>query len=123
MIVMARPIMIRANNARSWSMRSSRLLLEVLRVSTRRRAALTSVLRTESRRPVGAIGRGGHLEEADLSYLHAGIERDRQVRDVGELEGDVPIPAGVNETGRRVNHEAQSTERTLAVEAPDDVVG
>src|ERR1700676_3637242 len=85
-MVMTSPIMMRANTGHHQSKGSSRILLEVLRVATRGRATLPSVLRTQSRRPVGPIGRGGHLEEADLPDLHARVEGDRKVRHVGEFE-------------------------------------
>ena len=41
---------------------------------------------------VGHVGRRGHAQEADLPDLHAGVERDRQVGHVRQLEGDVPVP-------------------------------
>src|ERR1700722_3975490 len=98
--VMPRPMMIRANTAYSSSRNVLSLLLEVLRVPTRRRTALTGVLRAKTFGPVGAIGRRGHLEEADLTDLHTRIERYGQGCDVGQLQRDVPVPAGVDEPGR-----------------------
>src|ERR1039458_530820 len=123
MTVTARPIMIRASTAVLSSRNTSSLLLEVLRVPTGRRATLSGVLRAEALRSVGAIGRRRHLEEADLADLHARIERDRQIRDVRQLQGDVSVPAGVDESGGRMDDEAQSSERTLSVQSSDDVIG
>src|SRR5665213_3442133 len=119
MTVIPRPMMMRASTA----VLSSSLLFEVLRVPARRRTALARVLRAETFGSVGAIGRRRHLEEADLTDLHPRIERDGKVRDVRQLQRDVPVPAGVDEPGRRVDDEAEATERTLSVEPSDDVVG
>src|SRR6478735_4146194 len=83
---------------------------EVEVVAARRGAALALVLRALLRAPVRVLGRGGHLEEADLADLHARVQRDRQVRDVAQLEGQVTIPACVDEAGRRVDEQAQAAE-------------
>ncbi len=52
-----------------------------------------------------------------------GIQRDGQGRDVGELEGELAVPAGIDETGGRVDEQAEATEAALALEARDEVVG
>ena len=54
-----------------------------------RRAALALVARAVLRRAVRVVGRRGQPEEADLADLHAGVELDRQRRDVRELERHV----------------------------------
>src|SRR5665213_3073778 len=95
MTVIPRPMMMRASTAVL-----SSLLLEVLRIPAGRGTALAGVLRAEALGSVGAIGRRRHLEEADLTNLHSWIERDGQVRDVGQLQCDVPVPTGVDEPGR-----------------------
>src|SRR5580692_9321408 len=120
--VIPTPMMMRASTAVLSSRRLS-LLLEVLGVPTGRRSALAGVLRTESLGPVRAVGRGRHLEETDLADLHPRVQRDRQIRDVGQLQRDVPVPTGVHEPGRRVDDESQAAERALAVQSANNVVG
>src|SRR3954453_8457836 len=55
----------------------------------RRRAALVLVARAVDRRPVRVLGRQRQGEYADLPDLHAGVQLDRQVRQVGQLESHV----------------------------------
>ena len=98
-------------------------MLEVLPVAARRRPALALVLRADRRRAVRRRGRLGHLHEGDLPDLHAGIDRDREVRDVRELERHVAVPARVDEAGRRVDEQAEAAERALPLEPRDEVVG
>ena len=45
------------------------------------------------------LGRTGQPKDAQLTDLHARPQRDRQVGDVGKLQGDVAAEAGVNEAG------------------------
>src|SRR5262249_2476411 len=59
----------------------------------------------------------------ELADLHLRVDRDRQVRDVRELERHVAVPARVDEPGGRVDQEAEPSERALAVQPPDDVLG
>src|SRR5579863_10148075 len=107
MIVIPRPMMMRASTAILSSTVSSSLFLEVLRVPARCRTALTRVLGAESFGSIGPIGGCRHLEEADLADLHTRIERDRQVGHVGQLQCDVPVPAGVDESGGRMDDQTQ----------------
>ena len=72
---------------------------------------------------VGRVGRGRELEEADLPDLHARVDRDGQVRHVGELERQVAVPARVHVAGRRVDQQAEPAEARLALQARDEVVG
>ena len=58
--------------------------------------------------PYGLVRRGGHLEEADLADLHARVNGDGQVGHVGELQGEVAVPSGVDEPGRRVDQQARA---------------
>src|SRR5699024_4604812 len=46
---------------------------------------------------------------------------DRQRRDVGQLEGYVPVPAGVDEPGGRMDQQPETAQARLAFEAADDV--
>src|SRR3954470_7833049 len=84
--------------------------LEVLVVAARRRALLALVLRADLARAVRRLRRLGHLHEGDLPDLHAGIDRDRQVRDVRGLERHVAVPAGVDEACGRVDQETEPAE-------------
>src|SRR5947209_5863046 len=59
---------------------------EVLEIAARRRTALALVLRSDAGAAIGRVGRRRHAQEADLADLHARIERDRQVGDVGQLK-------------------------------------
>src|SRR5580698_4615005 len=110
MTVIPTPMMMRASTAVLSSRNGFPLLLEVLRVTARRRSALTGVFRAEALRSVRAVGGRRHLEETDLADLHPGIQRDRQVRDVGQLQRDVTVPASVHEPGGRVDNESQASE-------------
>src|SRR4051794_10545985 len=69
------------------------------------------------------LGGQGEPEEAELADLHAGVELDRQGCHVGQLEGDVPGEARVDEAGRRVGEQTQTTQRGLALDTGGDVVG
>ena len=109
---LARPVDL---ESRSWA--------EVVGIPAGGRAPLTLVLRLEPVRTVGVVGRRGHLEKADLADLHTRVDRDGQVGDVGELEGEVTVPTGVDEAGRRVDEETEPAERGLALEAGHQVGG
>src|SRR6266536_3241446 len=85
--------------------------------------ALALVLAPPVLRPVRAVGRRGQPEERDLADLHAGVDRDRKVGDVGELEGEVAVPPGVDVAGRGVDEQAEPAERRLALQAGHEVVG
>ena len=86
------------------------LLREVLPVTARGRASLALVLRPERCRAVRAGGRLAQLHERDLADLHLVVDRDREIRDIRQLEGHVAVPAGVDETGGRVDQEAEPPE-------------
>src|SRR4051812_48447415 len=94
---------------------------EVLEVPAGRRAPLALVLRADRLAAVRAVGRGGHAQEADLADLHAGVERDRQVGDVAQLEREVPVPTRVDEAGRAVDQQPESAEARLALEPGDEI--
>src|SRR5205807_7603038 len=70
---------------------------EVLEVPARGGTALALVLGPHSLGPGGGVGSRRHAQEGDLADLHARIEGDREVGDVRELEGEVAVPAGVDE--------------------------
>src|SRR5699024_10937000 len=94
---------------------------EVLPVATGSRSPLALILRTNRSGAIRYVGVRGHRHEADLADLHARIERDRQRRDVRQLEGDVAVPAGVDEPGGRMDQQAQAAEARFTLEPPDDV--
>ena len=110
----------REHTASRWS---GLAVVEVLEIAARGRPALMLVLGTEACGPIRDGGRSCHLEEADLADLHAGVQGDREVRHVGELEGQVTVPPSVHETGRRMDQEPEPAEARLALEATDEVVG
>ena len=74
-------------------------------------------------RAVGLVGGRGHAQEADLPDLHAGVDGDGEVGHVGELQGEVTVPAGVHEAGRGVDEEPQPPQGGLALEPGHQVVG
>src|SRR5699024_11261053 len=82
------------------------------------RAALALVLRAGGGAAVGRLRGAGQTEQAQLPDLHPGPQGDGQVRDIGELERDVPAEAGIDEAGGRVGEEAESPERRLPLEPP-----
>ena len=98
------------------------LLREVLPVAAGCRPALPLVLRAERRAAVGPRRRLAELHERDLADLHLVVDRDREVRDVRQLERDMAVPAGIDEAGGRVDQQAETPERALAFEAGDEVV-
>src|SRR5579884_2080047 len=102
---------------------SARATREVEVVATRRRTALALVLRARLLRPVRTVGGRRHAQERDLPDLHARVDRDREVGDVRQLEGQVPVPACVDESCGAVDEEAETAEARLALEARDEVVG
>src|SRR4051812_46702797 len=95
---------------------------EVLEVAARGRAPLALVLRPDTLRAVRQGGGGGHAQEGDLADLHPRIERDRQVGNVGQLEGEMAIPARVDESRGGMNEQAQAAEGTLPFQSGDEVV-
>src|SRR5690242_867056 len=85
---------------------SSPRTLEVLVVAARRRTALALVLRPRRAAAVGVLGRRGHLEEGDLADLHLGVDGDRKVGHIRELEREVTVPTCVDEAGGAVNEQS-----------------
>ena len=81
------------------------------------------VLRTARTGAVGLVGGRRHRHETHLSDLHAGINSDRQVGDVRQLEGDVAVESRVDEPGRGMDQEPEAAERALALDAGDEIVG
>lgn len=64
-------------------------------------------------RTVGVLDRRARADEAQLPDLHTRPELDRQGRDVGELERDVPGEAGVDESGGRMREQSGRPSRLL----------
>src|SRR5262245_51284039 len=110
----APPMPMRSRVRRAHSTASTSALLEVEVVARRRRAPLTLVLRSRRLTAVRVLGRGRHPQERDLPDLHPRVERDREVRDVRELEGEMAVPAGVDEARGAVDQQPEATERALA---------
>ena len=81
--------------------------IEIAVEGGRGRLRLALVLRPELGRAVRPVDRARHLEEADLADPHPEVERDRQVRDVRELERQVALPAGIDIARRRVDEQAE----------------
>src|SRR5688572_1654122 len=71
-------------------------LFEVLPVAAGRRPALALVLRADPGGAVRPLGGLRQLHERELADLHPGVDRDREVGDVRQLERHVPVPAGVD---------------------------
>src|SRR5581483_11697125 len=94
----------------------------VLPGAARGRAALALVPRPVDRRPVRVLRGRGEPEDAQLPDLHAGPERDRQVRDVGQFQRDVAGEAGVDEPGRRVGEQTEPAQAGLAFQASGELV-
>src|SRR5271166_902724 len=94
---------------------------EIVGVTARGRPPLALILGAEAGRTVGPVGRRGHLQEADLADLHAGIEGDRKVGDVRELQGQVAVPSGIDEPGGGVDEQAQAPERRLPLQPGDQI--
>src|SRR5205814_5786013 len=88
---------------------------EVLPVAAGGGALLALVLRAEALGAVRRLRRLGQLDERELADLHPVVDRDREVRDVGELERDVPVPARVDEPGRGVNEQPEPAETRLSL--------
>ena len=80
------------------------------------------VFRPSGALSVGLIGRRRHLHETHLADFHARIERDRKAGDIGEFERDVPVEAGIDESGSRVDEKSQTTERALAFDTRNEIV-
>src|ERR1700712_3896403 len=83
---------------------------EILVGLRRGRPALALVLRANFRAAVGVLGRTGQTQQAELADLHSRPQRDREVGDVGPLERDVSAEPRIDEAGRRVGQQAQTTE-------------
>ena len=94
-------------------------LAEVQVEARRRRTPLALVL---AGLVVGALGRRAHLEHAELTDLHPRVDRDRQVGDVGQFQGQMAAPARIHEPGRRVDQQAEAAQRAFALEPGHQVV-
>src|SRR5258708_2554410 len=81
--------------------------LEVPMVQARRRVALPPGFSPDALLALRDLRPGGEPLEADLTDLHAVVQGDRQVRDVRELKGQVPLPAGVDVARSRMDEESQ----------------
>lgn len=64
------------------------------------------------------LGRAGQPEQAQLADLHPGIQHDRQVRDVRQLEGDMPGETRVDEARGGVRERTQASSEGLPSSRP-----
>src|SRR5919109_5269954 len=90
------------------------LLAEIEIEAARRRLRLALVLAARLPGPVGVLDGTVHAHERDLPDRHAVVDRDRQGRQVGELQGQVSLEARIDEPGGAVGEEAEPPERGLS---------
>src|SRR4029434_1997580 len=96
---------------------------ELFEEATRRRTSLALILALGSLRAVRDLSGRAQPEERDLTDLHVWVDRDRQVRDVRQLEREVAVPPGVDVAGGRVDQQPETPEARLAFQTRDQVVG
>src|SRR3954471_1031959 len=75
------------------------------------RLRLSLILTPRLAGAIGVLDRPIHAHERDLPDRHAVVDRDRQIRQVGELEGQVPLEARVHEARGAVDDQAEPAER------------
>ena len=85
--------------------------VEVQVGAARRRAALTLIVRAVLCRPVRMLGSGAQAEETQLADPHARPEFDRQRRDIGQFESDVPGKPGIDEACGGMSEQAEPAKR------------
>ena len=85
--------------------------------------ALALVAGADAVAAVGALGRAGQPEQAELPDLHSRPQGDRQVGHVGQLERDVPGEPRVDEPGGGVGEQPEPAQRALALQPAGQVVG
>ena len=83
---------------------------EVLVRARRRGAALTLVFRAGLGAAVRVFGGAGQPEQAQLADLHPRPQGDRQIRDVGQLEGDVAGEPRIDEPRGGVGQQPEAAE-------------
>ena len=69
------------------------------------------------------VGWAGKAEETELADLHARVELDRQIRHVGEFQGDVPAESRIDESRSGVGEQPQPSQGRLAFQTSRNVVG
>lgn len=67
--------------------------------------------------PVRELRGAAPLQDGQLPDLDARPHQDRQTDQVGQIEGDVPCGAGVDEPGGGVRDQAQTPEGRLPLQA------
>src|SRR4051794_7404917 len=101
------------------------MLLRAIKAQVKARGGglrLSLVFRAGGSRPIGLLDLGVHAHERDLADRHAVIDRDRQVGDVRELQGEVALKAGIHEPRGAVDQQPEAAEARLALEPADDVI-
>jgi hypothetical protein len=85
-------------------------------------SALSLVFGAKSSGAIGTIRGGGHLLETDLTYVHTGVQRDRQTRDIRKFERDVAAESGIYVAGSGMDKEPKAAQARLALESRDEIV-
>src|ERR671937_1900775 len=98
------------------------LLLEI-EVQAAGRGYLLAAVLAAARRAVRRLSRRRHQRKRDLADPHAGIQRNRQISQIADLQGEMTFETRVDESGGTVDHDAESAQRTAAFEAGDQIVG
>src|SRR5438067_471192 len=83
---------------------------------------LALVLAAEAAPPVRCVGRGRHPSKGDLGDPHAGVQPDRDVGQVGDLECYLAGKAGIDVAGGRMNDNPEAADRAAALQTRDQVV-
>src|SRR5829696_114235 len=73
--------------------------------------------------PVWMLDGPIHPNKGDLPDRHAVIDRDREVRDVRQLQGEVSLKTRIAEARRAVDQKTQAAKRALSLEAAHEIVG
>src|SRR3954470_21967315 len=89
-------------------------VLEVQVVAGRRRPALALVLGLGRLGAVWLLGGAAHAQERDLTDLHPGIDRDREVGHIRKLERQVAVPTRIDEAGGAVDEQTKPAQGALA---------
>ena len=86
------------------------------------RFRITLIFTIESFGAVRAQARRGEIFESHLSNRHFVIELDRNSSGIEKLERHPETIPRIEKSGRRMDDETESTERTLSLETSDELV-
>ncbi len=90
--------------------------------SAGRRHGLAFVLATQAGMAVRPVGGRTHGEKRDLPDLHAGVEANGQIGDIGQFQRNVAGKAGVNKSSGGMDNQPQTTQAGLAAKLGSNVV-